>query len=200
MTYARFPGRSPRLDALTSSLDALAHCDTSASRPREVSLSTFRTDCSVTKTANPFRLSRSNRRSVSELAEISGQYPGSCLVRSYIFFQLYFSLGGGTPLPAVILAGRSQKRNPCEVRSSLSQFPLRRASLPPTGQKTATRSSYAAVQFVNGIRSLVTDGAASRRTTNITTGFGSIAAAAPIAEQLLPSFRCFLFRTRISVW
>jgi len=138
-------------------------------------------------------------RSVSELAEITGQYPGSCLVRSYIFFQLYFSSGGGAPLPALILAGRCQRRNPCEVRSSSSQFPLRRASLPPTGQKTATRSSYAAVQFVNGIRSLVTDGVASRRTTSITTGFGSIAAVAPIAGQPLPSFRCFLFLTRISV-
>src|ERR1019366_4888384 len=124
---------------------------------------------------------------MSELAEISGQYPGSCLVRSYIFFQLDFSSGGGAPLPAVILAGRSQRRNPCEVRSSLSQFPLRRASLPPTGQKTATRSSYAAVQFVNGIRSLVTDGAASRHTMSITTGFGSIADAAPIAGRPLPS-------------
>jgi hypothetical protein len=98
------------------------------------------------------------------MAEISGQYSGSCLVRSYIFFQLYFSSGGGAPLPAVILAGRSRRRNPCEVRSSLSQFPLRRASLPPTGQKTATRSSYADAPFVNGIRSLVTDGAASRCT------------------------------------
>jgi hypothetical protein len=115
------------------------------------------------------------------------------------FLSVVFSSGGGAPLPAVILAGRSQRRNPCEVRSSLSQFPLRRASLPPTGQKTATRSSYAAVQFVNGIRSLVTDGAASRHTMSITTGFGSIADAAPIAGRPLPSFRCFLFLTRISV-
>lgn len=97
------------------------------------------------------------------------------------------------------LGGRSQQRNPCEVRSSLSQFPLRRASLPPTGQKTATRSSYADVRFVNGIRSLVTDGAASRHTTSITTGFGFVAAAAPIAGLPLPSFRCSLFLTRISV-
>src|SRR5246127_3332679 len=107
---------------------------------------------------------------MSVMAEITGQYPGSCLVRSYIFFQLYFSSGGGAPLPAMILAGRSQRRNPCEVRSSLSQFPLRGASLPPTGQKTATRSSYADVRFVNGIQSLVTDGAASRHTTRHTTG------------------------------
>jgi|CZKL01.1.fsa_nt_gi hypothetical protein len=33
----------------------------------------------------------------------------------------------------MILAGRNQRRNPCEVRSSLSQFPLRRTSLLPTG-------------------------------------------------------------------
>jgi hypothetical protein len=36
-------------------------------------------------------------------------------VRSYIFFQLGFSSGGGAPLPAVILVGRSQRRNPFEV-------------------------------------------------------------------------------------
>ena len=119
--------------------------------------------------------------------------------KKYIFFQLYFSSGGGAPLPAMILAGRSQRRNPCEVRSSLSQFPLRRASLLPTGQKTATKTSYADVRFVNGIRSLVTDGAASRHTTSITTGFGFVAAATPIAGRPLPSFRCSLFLTRISV-
>ena len=121
------------------------------------------------------------------------------LLRSSIFFQLYFSLGGGAPLPAMILAGRNQRRNPCEVRSSLSQFPLRRRSLPPTGQKTATRSTYADVRSVNGIRSLVTDGAASRRTTNIMPGFGFIAAAALIAGRPLLSCQCSLFPTRISV-
>jgi hypothetical protein len=140
---------------------------------------------------------------LSDLGECLGEdnrpIPRNMPGRSYIFFQLYFSSGGGAPLPAMILAGRSQRRNPCEVRSSLSQCPLRRASLPPTGQKTATRSSYADVRFVNGIRSLVMDGAASRHTTSITTGFGFIAAAAPIAGRPLPSFRCFLFLTRISV-
>ena len=121
------------------------------------------------------------------------------LLRSNIFFQLYFSLGGGAPLPAMILAGRNQRRNPCKVRSSLSQSPPRRKSLPPTGQKTATRSSYADARSVNEIRSLVTDGAANRRTTNITTGFGFIAAAAPIAGRPSLSCQCSLFRTRISV-
>ena len=136
---------------------------------------------------------------MSDLAEITGQYPGSCLSKKLYFLSVGFSSGGGAPLPAMILAGRSQRRNPCEVRSSLSQFPLRRTSLPPTGRKTATRSSYADVRFVNGIRSLVTDVAASRRTTSITTGFGSIAAAAPIAGRPSLSFRCSLFLTRISV-
>src|ERR1035437_7669750 len=110
------------------------------------------------------------------------------------FFRRRGSASGGD------LGWSKPEAEPLRVRSSLSQFPLRRASLPPTGQKTATRSSYAAVQFVNGIRSLVTDGAASRHTTSITTGFGSLAAAAPIAGRPLLSFRCFLFRTRISVW
>ena len=119
--------------------------------------------------------------SMSVMAKISGQYPGSCLVRDYIFFQLYFSSGGGAPLPAMILAGRNQRRNPCEVRSTLSQFPSRRTSLPPTGRNTATSSSYADARFVSGIRSLVMVGALSRRTTSITTGFGSIAVAALIA-------------------
>ena len=70
----------------------------------------------------------------------------------------------------MILAGRSQRRNPCEVRSSLSQFPPGRTSLQPTGRKTATRSSYADVRFVNTIRSSVMAVAASRLTTSITTG------------------------------
>ena len=138
--------------------------------------------------------------SAGDSAKITGQYPGSCLVRSYIFFQLYFSSGGGAPPPAMILAGRSQRRNPCEVRSSLSQFPLRGASLPPTGQKTATRSSYADVRFVNGIRSLVTDGAASRHTTSITIGLISAAAAVPVAGRPLPSCRGFRCLTPTTVY
>ena len=99
----------------------------------------------------------------------------------------------------MILAGRSQRRNPCEVRSSLSQSPSRCTSLQPAGRKTATGSFYASARFVNEIRLLVTAAAANRHTTSITTGFGSIAAAAPIAERLLLSFRFFLFLTRISV-
>jgi len=98
----------------------------------------------------------------------------------------------------MILAGRSQRRNPCEIRSSLSQFPWRRTGLRPTGQKTATRSFYADARFANGIRSLVTDGAASRPTTSITTGFRSIAAAAPVVGRPSLSFRCFLFPIRIT--
>ena len=55
--------------------------------------------------------------------------------------------------------------------------------MPPTGRRTATRSYYACVRFVNAIRSLATDVAASRRTTSITTGSGSIAGAAPTADR-----------------
>jgi hypothetical protein len=98
----------------------------------------------------------------------------------------------------MILAGRSQRRNPCEIRSSLSQFPLGRTVLRPTGQTAATRSFYADARFVSGIRSLVTDGVASRPTTSITTGFGSIAAAAPVVGRPSLSFRCFLFPIRIT--
>jgi len=86
------------------------------------------------------------------------------------------------------------------LRSSLSQLPPRRRSVMLTGRKTATRSFYADAQFVSGIRSLVTVAAASRHMTSTTTGFGSIAAAAPIAGRPLLSFRCSLFLTRITVW
>jgi hypothetical protein len=100
----------------------------------------------------------------------------------------------------MILAGRNQRRNPCEVRSSLSQFPLRRTGLPPTGQKTATRLSYADARFVIGIRSLVTAVAASRLTMGITTGSGSIAAAALDVERLSLFFLFSRFLTRITAW
>ena len=98
----------------------------------------------------------------------------------------------------MILAGRSQMRNPCEVRSSLSQFPSRFTSLQPAGRTTATGSFYASARFVNEIRLSVMAAAASRLTTSITTGFGFIAAAAPIAVRPLLSFRCSLFLTRIT--
>ena len=51
------------------------------------------------------------------------------VVRSYIFFQLDFLQEAGLRFRPMILAGRSQRRNPCEVRSSLSQFPSRRSKL-----------------------------------------------------------------------
>ena len=98
----------------------------------------------------------------------------------------------------MILAGRRRRWNPCEVRSSLSQSPSRCASLPPIGQKTATKSFYADVRFVNGIRSLVTVVAASRLMTSTTTGSGFIADAASIAGRPSLSFRRSLFRTRIT--
>ena len=92
----------------------------------------------------------------------------------------------------MILAGRNQRRNPCEVRSSLSQFPPGRTSLQPTGQKTATRSSYADARFVNRSRSSVTDAGASRHTTSITTGLASAVDAAPSAGGHSHSFHCSL--------
>ena len=110
-----------------------------------------------------------------------------------------FSSGGGVPLPVMILAGRSQMRNPCEVRSSLSQSPSRCRSLQPAGRTTATGSFYASARYVNEIRLSVMAAAASRLTTSTMTGFGSIAAAAPIAGPPLLSFLCSLFPTRISV-
>jgi len=82
------------------------------------------------------------------------------------------------------------------LRSSLSQFRSLWSGLPPTGPKTRTRSSYAAARFASRIRSSVTDGGASRRTTSITTGSGFVVAAVSDAEGRLPSCRCFLFHTR----
>jgi hypothetical protein len=84
------------------------------------------------------------------------------------------------------------------LRSSLSQFPSRQTRYRPTGRKTATRTSYAGVQSVNEIRLSVMGAAASRHTTSITTGFGSIADAAPIAGRPSPFFLCSLFLTRIT--
>ena len=56
----------------------------------------------------------------------------------------------------MILAGRRRRRNPCEIRSPLSQFPSCRTSLRPTGQMPATTPSYADARFVNTIRSSAT--------------------------------------------
>jgi len=97
------------------------------------------------------------------------------------------------------LGGSKPEAEPCDLRSSLSQFPPGRTSLRPTGQRSATRTSYADARFVNTIRSSVMAAAASRPTTKITTGFGSIEAAVPIAGRPSLFFRCSLFLTRISV-
>jgi hypothetical protein len=105
------------------------------------------------------------------------------LTKGLYFLSVGLSSGGGVPLPSMILAGLSRRRNPCDVRSSLSQFPSRRIRLQPTGPNTATRSSYADARFVNTIRSLVTAVAASRLTTSITTGFGSITVASLVINN-----------------
>jgi hypothetical protein len=71
----------------------------------------------------------------------------------------------------------------------------------PTGLETATRSSCGDAPFVNAIRSLATDTATSRRTMNITTGSGSVAAGAPVAGRLSPSCRRFRSLTpTIACW
>jgi len=80
----------------------------------------------------------------------------------------------------------------------LSQFPLRRIGLKPTGRKTATRSSYADARFVNRSRSSVTDAGASRHTTSITTGLASVVDAAPSAGRHSHSFHCSLCLIRIT--
>ena len=89
---------------------------------------------------------------------------------------------------------------PVRQRSSFSQSPRRWMSLPPTGRKALTRSSYADARFVSRIRLLVMVDGASRRTTSITTGSGFAGAAAEAAGRPSPSFRCSLFLTRITVW
>lgn len=78
----------------------------------------------------------------------------------------------------------------------MSQFPLRRIGLKPTGRKTATRSSYADARFVNRSRSSVTDAGASRHMTSTTTGLASVVDAAPFAGGHSPSFRCSHCLTR----
>ncbi len=85
---------------------------------------------------------------------------------------------------------------PVRQRSSLSQSPRRWMSLPPSGRKARTESSYADARSANGIRSLATGVAASRRTMSITTGSGFAGAAAEAAGRHSPSFRCSLFLTR----
>ena len=120
--------------------------------------------------------------------------------RLYFSFSWIFLQEEGLRFRLLILAGQRRGGVPLRLRSSLSQLPPRRRSVMLTGRKTATRSFYADAQFVSGIRSLVTVAAASRHMTSTTTGFGSIAAAAPIAGRPLLSFRCSLFLIRITVW
>jgi len=81
------------------------------------------------------------------------------------------------------------RQSPDALRFSLSHFAAGRASWKPTGPKSAPTSSCGDVPFVNGIRSLAMDAAASRRTMRITTGSRSAVAAALIAGKRSPSFR-----------
>ena len=89
--------------------------------------------------------------------------------------------------------GRSRPgQSPYEPRFFLSHFLPRRTSSKPIGLETATRSSCGDARFANGIRSLATDGGASRRTMNITTGLGSDAAFALVAGRASLCFPCSL--------
>jgi len=89
--------------------------------------------------------------------------------------------------------GRSRPgQSPYEPRFFLSHFLPRRTSSKPIGLETATRSSCGDARFANGIPSLATDGGASRRTMNITTGLGSDAAFALVAGRASLCFPCSL--------
>jgi len=80
----------------------------------------------------------------SQLSQTGDNPPISCIApcglsaRSYIFFQLDFSSGGGAPAPAKILEGQ-RPREPLEVAVLFVPAAARRRSLRPTGQKTATQ-------------------------------------------------------------
>jgi hypothetical protein len=130
---------------------------------------------------------------------INRTMPSRLAVRSYILFQLDFCSGGGASQPLRSWRVEVDCKAPFERRSSSSQcWPGRNSSL-SAGPTTATRSSYATARSVNAIRLLATAVAASRRTTSITTGSGSVGAGARSARRHSRFFRCFLFLTRTSV-
>ena len=93
-------------------------------------------------------------------------------------------LGGSTP-------GQSLD----ELRFFLSHFLPRRTSSKPTGPRSAPTLSYGDVLSVSAIQSSAMGDAASRRTTNITTGSGSGGVAVLIAGTPSPFCRCFLCLT-----
>ena len=107
-----------------------------------------------------------------------------------------FSSEGGAPLRAQIL-GRSPPVGgaPMSYGSFYPTFRPPCTSSKPTGPQTAPRSSCGAAPCVSAIRSSAMAAAASRRTTNITTGSGSGGVAAPIAGRPSPFCRCFLCLT-----
>ena len=86
--------------------------------------------------------------------------------------------------------------SPHELRFSLSHFLPRRTSSKLTGLATARTSCCGDARFANGIPSLATVAAASRRTMNITTGLGFDAAFALVAGRPSPCFPCSLPPTR----
>src|SRR6516225_10687289 len=94
------------------------------------------------------------------------------------------------------LGGSTPGLSPYEPRFFLSHFLPRRTSSKPIGLETATRSCCGDARFANGIPSLATDGGASRRTMNITTGWDptrpllwlreELHSASPVLSPLYP--------------
>ena len=108
---------------------------------------------------------------------------------------IFSSEGGGSADGSDLGKVAARGRSPDELRFFLSHFPPPCTSSKPTGPQTAPRSSCGAAPCVSAIRSSAMAAAASRRTTNITTGSGSGGVAAPIAGRPSPFCRCFLCLT-----
>ena len=108
---------------------------------------------------------------------------------------IFSSEGGGSADGSDLGKVAARGQRPDELRFFLSHFPPRRTSSKPTGPQTAPRSSCGAAPCVSAIRSSAMAAAASRRTTNITTGSGSGGVAVLIAGGPSPFCRCFLCLT-----
>ena len=108
---------------------------------------------------------------------------------------IFSSEGGGSAEGSDLGKVAARGRSPDELRFFLSHFPPPCTSSKPTGPQTAPRSSCGAAPCVSAIRSSAMAAAASRRTTNITTGSGSGGVAVLIAGRPSPFCRCFLCLT-----
>ena len=141
---------------------------------------------------------RHDWRYIRDNRPINRTIPSRLAVRSYILFQLDFCSGGGASQPLRSWRVEVDCKAPFEITILFIPVlagPEQRLSAGPT---TATRSSYAIARSVSVTRLLGTVVAASRRTTSITTGSGSVEAGARTVRRHSPFFRCFLFLTRTS--